>query len=66
MEKFVRKLCSKFIVPAALQGLEEPGDIAFGETANHLPGTKLNIGFTTRAKLNRLLDEVDITPQQVD
>ncbi|XP_056457345.1 zinc finger BED domain-containing protein 5-like isoform X2 [Gadus chalcogrammus] len=66
MEKFVRKLCSKFIVPAALQGLEEPGDIAFGETANHLPGRKLNIGFTTRAKLNRLLDEGDITPQQVD
>lgn len=26
----------------------------------------MNIGFTTRAKLNRLLDEGDITPQQVD
>ena len=31
-----------------------------------LTGRKLNIGFTTRAKLNRLLDEGDITPQQVD
>ncbi|KAK0150373.1 hypothetical protein N1851_008530 [Merluccius polli] len=29
-------------------------------------GRKLNIGFITRAKLNRLLDEGDITPQQVD
>ncbi|XP_061093937.1 uncharacterized protein LOC133126086 [Conger conger] len=66
MVKFVRKLCSKFIVPAALQGLEEPGDIAFKEKANHLPGRKLNIGFTTRAKLNKLLDKGDITPQQVD
>ncbi len=31
-----------------------------------MTGRKLNIGFTTRAKLNRLLDEGDITPQQVD
>ncbi|XP_048008269.1 uncharacterized protein LOC125243045 [Megalobrama amblycephala] len=66
MVKFVRKLCSKFMVPAALQGHEEPCEIAFKEKANHLPGRKLNIGFTTRAKLNRLLDEGDITPQQVD
>lgn len=29
-------------------------------------GRKLNFGFTTRAKFNRLLDEGDITPQQVD
>ncbi|KAG5277810.1 hypothetical protein AALO_G00091640 [Alosa alosa] len=66
MVKFVQKLCSKFMVPAALQGQEEPCGIAFKEKANHLPGRKLNIGFTTRAKLNRLLDEGDITPQQVD
>lgn len=26
----------------------------------------MNIGFTTRAKLNRFLDEGDISPQQVD
>ena len=26
----------------------------------------MNIGFTTRAKLNRYLDEGDITPRQVD
>ncbi|XP_065143962.1 uncharacterized protein [Paramisgurnus dabryanus] len=64
--KFVRKLCSKFMVPAALQCQEEPCEIAFKEKANHLPGRKLNIGFTTRAKLNRLLDEGDITSQQVD
>ena len=25
----------------------------------------MNIGFTTRAKLNRLLDKGDVTPQQV-
>ncbi|KAK6324660.1 hypothetical protein J4Q44_G00040020 [Coregonus suidteri] len=66
MVKFARKLCSKFMVPAALQCHEEPCEIAFKEKANHLPGRKLNIGFTTRAKLNRLLDEGDITPQQVD
>ncbi|KAK6313957.1 hypothetical protein J4Q44_G00154160 [Coregonus suidteri] len=66
MVKFVRKLCSKFMVPAALQCHEEPCEIAFKEKANHLPGRKLNIGFTTRAKLNKLLDEGDITPQQVD
>lgn len=66
MVKFVRKLCSKFMVPAALQGHEDPCEIAFKEKANHLPGRKLNIGFTTRAKLNRLLDEGDITQQEVD
>jgi len=30
-----------------------------------LVGEKLNVGFTTRARLNRLLDAGDITPQQV-
>ncbi len=29
-------------------------------------GRKLNIGFTTRAKLSRLLDDGDITPQQME
>ncbi|XP_045078650.1 uncharacterized protein LOC121574295 [Coregonus clupeaformis] len=38
MVKFVRKLCSKFMVPAALQCHEEPCEIAFKEKANHLPG----------------------------
>ncbi|KAL1276186.1 hypothetical protein QQF64_035809 [Cirrhinus molitorella] len=41
----------------------------FNDSTNrkgYLTGRKLNIGFTTRAKLNRLLDEGDITPQQVD
>ncbi len=39
MVKFViRKLFSKFMVPAALQGHEEPCEIAFKEKANHLPG----------------------------
>ncbi|XP_053267948.1 uncharacterized protein LOC128425383 [Pleuronectes platessa] len=66
MVKFVRKLCSKFMVPAALQCHEEPCEIAYKEKANHLPGKKLNIGFTTRATLNRYLDEGDITPRQVD
>ncbi|KAK6290991.1 hypothetical protein J4Q44_G00386090 [Coregonus suidteri] len=37
MVKFVRKLCSKFMVPAALQCHEEPCEIAFEEKANHLP-----------------------------
>lgn len=31
-----------------------------------MTGRKLNIGFTTRAKLNRLLDDGDITPQQME
>lgn len=31
-----------------------------------MAGRKLNIGFTTRAKLNKLLDDGDITPQQID
>lgn len=31
-----------------------------------MAGRKLNIGFTTRAKLNRLLDDGDITPQQME
>ncbi|KAM7404155.1 hypothetical protein PAMA_004539 [Pampus argenteus] len=66
MVKFIRKLCSRFMLPAALQGHEDPYEMAYKEKANHLPGERLNIGFTTRAKLNRLLDEGDISPQQVD
>ncbi|KAJ8008669.1 hypothetical protein DPEC_G00080820 [Dallia pectoralis] len=57
-------LASYYTSAAALQGHEEPCEIAFIEKAKHLPGRKFNIGFTTRAKLNSLLNEVDITPQQ--
>lgn len=31
-----------------------------------MTGRKLNIGFTTSAKLNRLLDDGDITPPQME
>ncbi|XP_070848526.1 uncharacterized protein [Chaetodon trifascialis] len=66
MANFIRKLCARFMVPTALQGHKQLHEIAFKEKANHLPGRKLNIGFTTRAKLNRLLDDGDITPQQME
>ncbi|KAJ8381383.1 hypothetical protein SKAU_G00021610 [Synaphobranchus kaupii] len=66
MTSFIRKLCAKFMVPTALQGHQELHDITFKEKSNHLPGRKLNIGFTTRAKLNRLLDGGDITPRQTE
>ena len=36
------------------------------DTAVSVTRRKLNIGFTTRAKFNRLLEEGDITHQQVD
>ncbi|XP_063058610.1 uncharacterized protein LOC134452176 isoform X2 [Engraulis encrasicolus] len=66
MVNFIRKLCARFMVPAALQSPQEPHSIAFKEKANHLQGGKLNIGFTTRAKLNSLLKEGHITPQHVE
>ncbi|XP_051987012.1 uncharacterized protein LOC127647011 [Xyrauchen texanus] len=64
MMNFIRKLCAKFMVPTALQ--EDKQFLLFKEKANHLPGRKLNIGFTTRVKLNKLLDDGDITPEQME
>ncbi|KAJ8404444.1 hypothetical protein AAFF_G00337110 [Aldrovandia affinis] len=45
---------------------QEPHAIPYKDKANQLPGGKLNIGFTTRAKLNKLLDAGDITSRQVE
>ncbi|XP_057202335.1 uncharacterized protein LOC130561779 [Triplophysa rosa] len=39
--------------------------ILYKDPLNQLPGEKLNVGFTTRATLNRLLEAEDITPQEV-
>ncbi|XP_065119841.1 uncharacterized protein [Paramisgurnus dabryanus] len=64
MMNFIRKLCAKFMMPTALQ--EDKQLLLFKEKANHLPGRKLNIGFTTRVKLNKLLDDGDITPEQME
>ncbi|XP_073727861.1 uncharacterized protein [Misgurnus anguillicaudatus] len=64
MTKFVRKLCSRFLKPVALQ-CRDLHDIHYKDPANQLPGEKLNVGFTTRATLNRLLDTGDVTPQHV-
>ncbi|XP_060769617.1 uncharacterized protein LOC132878008 [Neoarius graeffei] len=66
MQKFIRKLCSKFMVPTALQDCEQALEISFKEKATHLPGRKLNIGLTTRGKVNKLLEEGNITPQHVE
>ncbi|XP_061577748.1 zinc finger BED domain-containing protein 5-like [Cololabis saira] len=65
MTKFIRKLCAKFLKLAALQN-QGVHDIQYKDPSNQLPGEKLNIGFITRATLNRLLDAGDITPQQVE
>ncbi|GAA6106253.1 uncharacterized protein LOC115396888 isoform X1 [Tachysurus ichikawai] len=54
MRKFIKKLCSRFILPAALRG-GEVHEIPFKDPLHQLPGEKLNVGFTTRAMLNRLL-----------
>ncbi|RXN16530.1 hypothetical protein ROHU_027475 [Labeo rohita] len=66
MIKFIRKLCSKFILPTVLQSHHKPEDIPYVDKENHLPGNKLSVGFTTRARLNHLLDAGDITAHQVD
>ncbi|CAL8318169.1 unnamed protein product [Merluccius merluccius] len=50
--------------PLALQG-RQVHDILYKAPLNQLPGEKLNVGFTTRATLNRLLEAGDITPQEV-
>ncbi|XP_074524805.1 uncharacterized protein LOC141789327 [Halichoeres trimaculatus] len=66
MTSFIHKLCVKFTVPTALQGPKPLHEIAFKKKANHLPGRKLNIGCLTTAKLNRLPDNGDISPQQME
>ncbi|XP_039653059.1 uncharacterized protein LOC120557088 [Perca fluviatilis] len=64
MTKFIMKLCARFMKPLALQG-RQVHDILYKDPLNQLPGEKLNVGFTTRATLNRLLEAGDITPQEV-
>ncbi|CAM4573185.1 unnamed protein product [Leuciscus chuanchicus] len=64
MTKFIMKLFARFMKPLALQG-RQVHDILYMDPLNQLPGEKLNIGFTTRATLNRLLEAGDITPQEV-
>ncbi|KAJ4932560.1 hypothetical protein JOQ06_010978 [Pogonophryne albipinna] len=63
---FIRKLCSKFLLPTVLQTHFKPQDIPYVDKENHLPGYKLNVGFITRMRLNHLLDAGDITAQKVE
>ncbi|KAK1876551.1 E3 SUMO-protein ligase KIAA1586 [Dissostichus eleginoides] len=63
MTKFIKKLCARFMKPSALQG-RQVHDILYKDPLNQLPGEKLNVGFTTRATLNRLLEAGDIKPQE--
>ncbi|KAK5899234.1 hypothetical protein CesoFtcFv8_008733 [Champsocephalus esox] len=63
MTKFIKKLCARFMKPSALQG-QQVHDILYKDPLNQLPGEKLNVGFTTRATLNRLLEAGDITPRE--
>ncbi|KAL3054101.1 hypothetical protein OYC64_006435 [Pagothenia borchgrevinki] len=66
MITFIRKLCSKFLLPTVLQTHLKPQDIPYVDKENHLPGYKLNVGFITRVRLNHLLDAGDITAQKVE
>ncbi|XP_060798214.1 uncharacterized protein LOC132900201 [Neoarius graeffei] len=63
MKKFIKKLCSRFMTPAALRE-GEVHDIPHMDPQHQLPGEKLNVGFTTRATLNRLLEAGDVTSQE--
>ncbi|RXN36478.1 histone H1-like protein [Labeo rohita] len=63
MTKFIKKLCSRFMTPAALRG-GEVHDIPYKDPLHRLPGEKLNVGFTTRATLNRLLEAGEVTSQK--
>ncbi|XP_060774407.1 uncharacterized protein LOC132884566 [Neoarius graeffei] len=65
MTKFIRKLCGRFLQVQALQS-RAVEDINSTDPSNQLSGQKLNVGFTTRATLNRLLYAGDVTPQQVE
>ncbi|XP_076854994.1 uncharacterized protein LOC143509955 isoform X3 [Brachyhypopomus gauderio] len=63
MTKFIRKLCGRFLHISALQG-RAVEDINYTDPSTQLSGQKLNVGFTTRTTLNRLLEAGDVTPQQ--
>ncbi|KAK1898498.1 Protein FAM200B [Dissostichus eleginoides] len=63
-DKVHQELCARFMKPSALQG-RQVHDIFYKDPLNQLPGEKRNVGFTTRATLNRLLEAGDITPQEV-
>ncbi|KTF94532.1 hypothetical protein cypCar_00048452 [Cyprinus carpio] len=64
MRKFIMKLFARFMKPLTLQG-RQVHDILYMDPLNQPPGEKLNIGFTTRATLNRLLEAGDTTPREV-
>ncbi|TNN75584.1 LINE-1 type transposase domain-containing protein 1 [Liparis tanakae] len=58
MTKFIRKLCSRFMAPAALRG--DVLDIPYKDPQHQLPGERLNVDFTTRGTLNRFLEAGDV------
>ncbi|XP_061571349.1 uncharacterized protein LOC133424833 [Cololabis saira] len=62
MTTFIRKLCSRFMAPAALRG--NVLDIPYKDPQHQLPGEKLNVGFTTRGTLNRFLEAGDVSSDQ--
>nr|XP_043872485.1 uncharacterized protein LOC122761339 isoform X2 [Solea senegalensis] len=65
MTTFILELCARFMKPAALLQSRQVHDIHYKDPLNQLPGEKLDVGFTTRATLNRLLEAGDLTPQEV-
>ncbi|XP_041482851.1 uncharacterized protein LOC121429723 isoform X2 [Lytechinus variegatus] len=64
MHLYIRKLMSKFIKPEKIKDVRV-SDIQYQSQENQLPDSKLTIGFTTRATLNRLLEGGDISQTQV-
>ncbi|XP_037835536.1 uncharacterized protein LOC108251778 [Kryptolebias marmoratus] len=65
MVKFIQKLCSKFLKPEVLRTLNVH-EYPYKDSSKQLPGAKINVGFTTRATLNRLLSAGDVTTHQAD
>ena len=66
MISLLKKLLSKFIKASVIQMHgEELGDVPFENSENHLDISKVFVGLVTRSKLNKKLNEGDVTDRDV-
>lgn len=65
MFRLLRKLLSKFVSPTVVRDATDLTEVCYADQANQLDDSKLFVGLLTRSKLQKKLDEGDISPQQM-
>uniref|UniRef100_A0A1X7TWU2 HAT C-terminal dimerisation domain-containing protein n=1 Tax=Amphimedon queenslandica TaxID=400682 RepID=A0A1X7TWU2_AMPQE len=64
--KFLKTLLGKFVCVRSIKEADHLTTVSYTTRENQLDDNALHIGFSTRSLLRKLLDEGDISPQQVN